>query len=80
MSNFELHDQFLNKIGNRWLIYLIQGLLVGSMGVIILLVPEILVAFVAGLFFIAGSLLIAFALHLRRRRQIFCKITVNHNE
>ena len=80
MSNFELYDQFLNKRGNSWLIYLIQGLLAASIGVIILLVPEILIAFVAGLFFIAGSLLTAFALRLRRRRHIFCKVKVNLNE
>jgi sulfite exporter TauE/SafE len=79
MSNFELYDQFLNKRG-RWLIYLIQGLLVVSIGVIILLVPEILIAFVATLFFIAGSSLIGLALHLRRRRQVFCKVKINLNE
>jgi uncharacterized membrane protein HdeD (DUF308 family) len=80
MLNSRLHDHYFNSRSNSWLIYLIQGLLVASIGVVILLVPEILIAFVATLFFIAGSLLIAFALRLRRRRHIFCRVQVNLNE
>lgn len=80
MLNFEIHDLFFNRKNNHWLFYLIQGLLIALMGVIILMFPEILIAFVAMIFFIAGFLLIALAVHLRRRRHKLYEVKINFTD
>lgn len=78
MQDFEIRNLFFSRKGTNWILYLLQGLLVMLTGIIILVYPEILVAFVAMLFFIAGFLLIAFAIHLRRRRYKFHEIKINY--
>ena len=80
MFSFETYDLFFKRSNNHWLFYLIQGLLIALMGIIILLFPEILIAFIAMIFFVAGFLLIALSLHIRRRSQRLYEVKINLNE
>jgi len=80
MPNFEIYDLFFRGKNNNWIFYLLQGLLVALTGIVILVFPEILIAFIAMVFFIVGFLLIAFALHHRRRRHKFYEIKINPND
>ena len=80
MFNFEAYDLFFKRRNNHWLFYLIQGLLIALMGVIILLFPEILIAFIAMIFFVAGFLLIALALHTRRVSQRLYEVKIDLND
>lgn len=75
-----IYDFFLKNEKNSWLFYLTQGLLIILIGLIILFFPEILVTFIATIFFIIGFLVIAFALHIRKSNRKFQSIRININD
>ena len=61
-----------------WGIPLLGGISLILMGVLIILVPEILAAFIAALFFLAGIGLISLALTMRKSEHWFDRNVTNY--
>ena len=49
-----IYDLFFRNEKSNWIFYLAHGLLIIFIGLIILFFPEILIAFIATIFFIIG--------------------------
>ena len=75
-----IYDLFFRNEKSNWLIYLTHGLLIILFGLTILFYPEILVAFIATIFFIIGLLVIAFAFHIKKSNHKFQNIRININD
>lgn len=75
-----IYNLFFKREKNDWLFYLIQGLLLVLFGLIILFYPEILVAFIASIFFLAGIFVIGFAFRIRKNYQRYQSVKLNIND
>ncbi len=63
---------------NIWLQLFSIGVILILTGLLIILVPEILIAFIASIFFLLGGALIYFAFRLRRERKKSIKIKIDY--
>ncbi len=67
-------DYFINDLSALWWYYLLLGLLLVALGIAIAIWPQLLVAFVAALFIMAGLTVLGLAWRiwrLQRRYQTF---------
>ena len=61
-----------------WLQLFSLGIILVLTGLLIVLVPEILIAFIASIFFLLGGVLIYWAFRLRRERKKSIKIKIDY--
>lgn len=66
MSNWIDFDREAAPLGRIWKSALVAGLAMVGLSVLILFVPEVLVALVASVFMFVGALLVMSALQMRR--------------
>ncbi|HPN57125.1 MAG TPA: hypothetical protein PLD92_09765 [Candidatus Omnitrophota bacterium] len=69
MNKIDVFDVFFNGFSYTWKHQLLQGVLFILLGIIIVLMPQLLVAMVASFFVVIGLVLIGSAWAMRRVRK-----------
>ena len=69
MNKIDVFDVFFNSFSYTWKHQLLQGVLFILLGIIIVLMPQLLVAMVASFFVVIGLVLIGSAWAMRRVRK-----------
>lgn len=75
-----IYNLFFGREKNDWLFYLTQGFPLVLVGLIILFFPEILVAFIASIFLLAGFFVITFAFHVKKSNRKYQSVKINVND
>lgn len=63
------YDNYTNTISSTWSAFLVQGIVLLSLGLLILIWPALLVAMVAAAFLLSGVLFIVTAVKIRALRK-----------
>jgi len=61
MKKFEIFDIFANELSGVWKVSLFQGIMLILLGILILLIPQLLIAMVATIFILLGVSFLGFA-------------------
>jgi uncharacterized membrane protein HdeD (DUF308 family) len=78
---FRFYSNTFNFLSNRsWLQPLFYGIATILIGLIMILLPEILIAFIASLFFIGGITLLYIAYKIRQLQKYNYEIRINLND
>lgn len=69
MNKIDVFDIFVDGFAHAWKQQLLQGMLFVLFGILVMMMPQLLVAMVAAFFMIIGALLIGMALSMRKFRK-----------
>ena len=78
MKPFEVFDFFASEFSSAWKMSLLQGALFIGFGLLILFVPQLLVAMIAGFFILLGVIFLGVAWNARKfQKNYYSHVRVN---